>query len=195
MGAAAQCCDQLALDNLNEMLPLSHRGAKKATIQKCAGSKRCEMIQPFVVVTQESCDSLVLGYWNIRGMAQQIRFLLVYLGINFVDQPYNEAEKWEWEEAKDSLGLASPSLPYLIDERPELEERVTLTDTLAILKYITESYDPSLLGISVGDQAYVETLAHRLIELHQEAITPCYSAVIDRNFLSETLLAKMRAIN
>ena len=83
-----------------------------------------------------------------------------------MDQPYNEAEKWEWEEAKDSLGLASPSLPYLIDERPELEERVTLTDTLAILKYITESYDPSLLGISVGDQAYVETLAHRLIELH-----------------------------
>ena len=90
----------------------------------------------------------------------------MYLGINFEDQPYDEAEKWEWEETKDSLGLASPSLPYLIDERPELEERVALTGTLAILKYIAESYDPSLLGISVEEKANIERHANILIDLY-----------------------------
>ena len=43
-------------------------------------------------------DPIVLGYWNIRGMAQQIRFLLVHLDVKFIEHEYNEAEEDEWEQ-------------------------------------------------------------------------------------------------
>ena len=104
------------------------------------------MIKPFVTETQESGDPLVLGYWNIRGMAQQIRFLLVHLDVKFIEHLYNEAEQEEWEQQKNSLGLEKPSLPYLIDERPGSDETVSLVGIIEILKYIAARYDPSLLG-------------------------------------------------
>ena len=31
-----------------------------------------------------------LGYWNIRGLAQPIRFMLVYLDIDFEDRTYEQ---------------------------------------------------------------------------------------------------------
>ena len=39
--------------------------------------------------------------------------MLEYLGVEYVDRRIKTLE--EWEEAKDSLGLAFPVLPYYID--------------------------------------------------------------------------------
>jgi glutathione S-transferase len=33
-----------------------------------------------------------LGYWNIRGLAQQIRYLLKYAGVEFIDKRYEFGE-------------------------------------------------------------------------------------------------------
>ena len=37
----------------------------------------------------------VLGYWDFRGLAQPIRFLLVHLGINYEEQTFNSHEQWD----------------------------------------------------------------------------------------------------
>ena len=76
---------------------------------------------------------------------------MVYLDVDFFDQPYDEAQQWEWEQTKDSLGLKEPSLPYLIDERTAVKNRVGLTGPLAIMKYIAENFNPTLLGESEED--------------------------------------------
>ena len=37
-------------------------------------------------------DKPLLGYWDIRGLAQAIRYQLVYQGIEFVDQHLHHTE-------------------------------------------------------------------------------------------------------
>lgn len=77
----------------------------------------------------------VLGYWDTRGLAQPIRNLLVYKGIDFVDKRYKFGpppgyDHEEWLKEKFTLGLRFPNLPYYIDED------VKLTQSLAILRYL-----------------------------------------------------------
>ena len=42
--------------------------------------------------------SAVLGYWDIRGLAQPVRFLLAHLGVEYEEKTYggrgNSAEDW-----------------------------------------------------------------------------------------------------
>lgn len=35
-----------------------------------------------------------LAYYAVRGLAQPIRFLLAYLGIEFTDKHYTERDDW-----------------------------------------------------------------------------------------------------
>ncbi len=94
----------------------------------------------------------VLGYWNIRGIAQPIRYLLVYPDVDFHDFVYElggppDYSTSEWENAKHTLGLDQPKLPYYIDED------VRITETLAIMKHISAKYQPSkMLGKTQADQ-------------------------------------------
>jgi glutathione S-transferase len=60
-----------------------------------------------------------LGYWKIRGLGQQIRYLLAYCGVEFEDKMYavskNEDGSWSrasWTDVKHSLGFDFPNLPY-----------------------------------------------------------------------------------
>ena len=66
-----------------------------------------------------------LGYWDIRGLGQPIRYLLKYAGVQFNDKRYGfgagttmaEAESIgkHWIPDKFNLGLDFPNLPFYID--------------------------------------------------------------------------------
>ena len=64
---------------------------------------------------------ITVGYWNIRGLAQVPRYLLVYSGLNWRDELYCQAgpnapipfDKICWFDTKPNLGLDFPNLPYL----------------------------------------------------------------------------------
>jgi len=76
-----------------------------------------------------------LGYWNIRGLAHPIRFLLTYCGTEFEDKRYPlgpapDFDRSEWINEKQTLGLDFPNLPYYLDGD------VKLTQSVAILRYI-----------------------------------------------------------
>jgi glutathione S-transferase len=63
-----------------------------------------------------------LGYWDMRGLAQPIRYLLKYNGIQFNDQRYpfggttsSEEVRKYWISDKSNLGLDFPNLPFYMD--------------------------------------------------------------------------------
>ena len=70
-------------------------------------------------------SSPTLGYWNIRGLAQPIRYLLVIAEVDFNDKryPFGEGHTFaeresvlkHWKQDKENLGLDFPNLPYYID--------------------------------------------------------------------------------
>ena len=92
-----------------------------------------------------STSKPTLGYWAIRGLASQIRYQMVYQGIDFNEDIYEQGDapdysRDSWTNAKHSLGLEFPNLPYLI------HEDVKITETQAIMKYLANQFDPKLLG-------------------------------------------------
>ena len=106
-------------------------------------------------------DRPVLGYWNIRGLGQQIRFMLIYLDVEFEDVAYTQGDgpefsMKEWTDVKHELGLSFPNLPYYID----VMEDVRLTESNAIMKYIAVKYRPaSMLGKTADEQGMCDMLA------------------------------------
>jgi len=62
-----------------------------------------------------------LAYYDIRGLAQPIRFLLAYLGVKYTDKHYTDREEWFGKD-KQGLGLDFPNLPYYIDQNIKVTE-------------------------------------------------------------------------
>ena len=86
----------------------------------------------------------VLGYWDIRALAQPIRYLLKYSNVQFEDKRYESGEGSslrdistlgkQWHPVKYTLGLDFPNLPYYIDGD------VKLSQSVAILRYLGRKY-------------------------------------------------------
>jgi len=105
----------------------------------------------------EKKDPIILGYWNIRGLAEPIRLLLEYLGVNYKDELYDQGPAPEysrecWLKKKLELGLDFPNLPYLIDSP------IKITESVAIMRYICNKFEPKLLGTKLEEIAYVDML-------------------------------------
>jgi len=67
--------------------------------------------------------------------------MLEYLGVKYREDIYEQGDKEQnfsvsqWTDAKDSLGLSFPNLPYLI------QGNYTLTEVKAIQVYLAQKYD------------------------------------------------------
>lgn len=74
-------------------------------------------------------SEIILGYWNIRGLAQVSRLLLTYTKANWKDKLYTDPNSWFGKDKK-SMTFAFPNLPYLIDGD------LKMTESIAIYRYI-----------------------------------------------------------
>lgn len=107
-------------------------------------------------------NTLILGYWGIRGLAQQIRLILSYVGLSWEDKIYSSREAW-FEQDKKSIGFAFPNIPYLIDGG------FKLTESSAIQKYvISKSNKKELLGKNVQDSVKVESILSLFDDVNSE---------------------------
>ncbi|KAL4478046.1 hypothetical protein ABPG72_013485 [Tetrahymena utriculariae] len=90
-----------------------------------------------------------LGYWSFRGLAQPIRFLLAYLGVQYTDKHYTKGEDW-FENDKKNLGMDFPNIPYFIDND------IKISESSAIPFYIIKKYNKSELLGQNADGSYNE---------------------------------------
>ena len=133
-----------------------------------------------------------LGYWKIRGLASQIRYEMVYLGVDFDEHHYEQGDapdfdRGQWISVKDSLGLKFPNLPYLLDGD------LKLTETNAIMKYIAHKYGSHLLGGDATTIAKVEMVAGVVNDLKGAVTMPCYTGSSAES-ITGNLLEKVRPI-
>ena len=133
-----------------------------------------------------------LGYWAIRGLASQIRYLMVYLGVDYQEDIYEQGDGPEfsrasWQDKKNSLGLEFPNLPYFIDGN------VKMTETISIMKYICNKHGKELLGRDAAEQGQVEMLQSVIADLKGAVTLPCYTTG-DRAAISKLIHEKIGPI-
>ena len=98
-----------------------------------------------IMTSQSQTNKPILGYWNIRGLASSIRYQLIYSGIEFDEEVYDQGDAPEysrdkWLTTKYKLGLEYPNLPYLKDGND-----YKLTESGAIHRYCARKWCPELL--------------------------------------------------
>ncbi|ELR19868.1 Glutathione Stransferase [Acanthamoeba castellanii str. Neff] len=121
----------------------------------------------------EQQSKLVVGYWDIRCLAEPIRFLLEYTGLPYEDRRYVQGHapdysREHWFGVKNSLGLDFPNLPYLIDGD------VKITQSNAILRHIARKANPALLGKDLKEQAQIDMLIDVLVDFRNESVDMFY---------------------
>ncbi|KAH9420192.1 Glutathione S-transferase Mu 3 [Dermatophagoides pteronyssinus] len=105
----------------------------------------------------------ILGYWDARGLAQSIRLLLTYAGVDFIDKRYNVGpppnyDRSEWLNDKFNLGLDFPNCPYYIDGN------VKLSQSIAILRYIARKH--KLIGQNDREEIRVSLAEQQIIDMN-----------------------------
>ena len=118
----------------------------------------------------------VLCYWDIRGLAQPIRLLLVHTGTDFEDKmlscgPGPGFDKSCWFDNKYSFGLDFPNLPYYIDGD------VKITQSNAILRHIARKHD--MLGQNDTERAMVDMMADESMDFRNGWVRLCYNPDFD----------------
>jgi len=98
----------------------------------------------------------ILGYWNVRGLAEPIRYLLAYTETkceycDYVTGDAPEYDKSCWLSVKETIGLPFPNLPYYIDGD------VKLTQTMAILRHIARKHN--LCGTTEEEMMRADVIA------------------------------------
>ena len=76
-----------------------------------------------------------LAYWDIRALAQPIRYMLKYAGVDFTDKRYQLGEGKTFAEMENikkpwitgdkfKLGLDFPNMPYYLDGDIKVSARI-----------------------------------------------------------------------
>ena len=113
-----------------------------------------------------------LGYFKIRGLAQPIRLLLNYAGVEFNEKFYEfgpgesladlESIRKFWLVDKFNLGLDFPNVPYYMDGD------IKLSQSLAILRYVGRKH-----GLAATDDkamARQDVVEQQIIDLRMAFI-------------------------
>lgn len=106
-----------------------------------------------------------LGYWDIRGLAEPIRYLLHYKSIEFEDRRYQDYDSWQND--KFQLNLDFPNLPYYIDDN------VKLTQSTAILRYLARKHN--LLGKTEEEKVRAELAEQQITDFRTSMIRTIYN--------------------
>ncbi|GBL79814.1 Glutathione S-transferase class-mu isozyme 1 [Araneus ventricosus] len=112
----------------------------------------------------------VVGYWEVRGLGEPIRYLLHYKNVDFEDKRYQLADRESWEKVKFTLNLDFPNLPYYIDDD------VKLTQSVTILRYLAAKY--GLDGKTPAEKLRVSLSEQQITDFRTSLARVCY----DPNF-------------
>ncbi|GFY55387.1 glutathione S-transferase Mu 1 [Trichonephila inaurata madagascariensis] len=111
-----------------------------------------------------------VGYWDIRGLAEPIRYLLHYKNVDFEDKRYSLENRESWLNVKFTLNLDFPNLPYYIDGN------VKLTQSITILRYLAGKH--GLDGKTEQEKLRVSLAEQQIVDFKMSFSRVCY----DENF-------------
>ncbi|KAM7539417.1 hypothetical protein Aperf_G00000053092 [Anoplocephala perfoliata] len=119
----------------------------------------------------------VLGYWDIRGLAEMCRLLLRYCGVEFEDKRYvcgpaPEFDRSDWFSKKYTLGLDFPNIPYYIDGG------FKLTQSSAILEYIADAHE--MIPDCKKQRAILHMLQNAILDFRSSFSGLCYNPDFDK---------------
>jgi len=77
--------------------------------------------------------TVVIKYWDLRGLAESIRLMLEYLDVEYKMEFVASREEWALE--KYAMGIEYPNLPIYKDDD------VTMTQSYAIMRYIARKHE------------------------------------------------------
>ena len=113
-------------------------------------------------------------YFNIRGLGRPILLLSEYIGAPHQYKAYEEGDgpefsKEAWLQEKNTLGFDFPNLPYLINGD------FKLTESFAIMEYLSNKFKPELMGVTIEEQATVKMLSGVILKVKGDCATSCYT--------------------
>lgn len=119
----------------------------------------------------------VLGYWDIRGLAQPIRLLLAHMDVKVEDKRYScgpppDFDRSAWLKDKPNLGLEFPNLPYYLDGD------VKITQSMAILRYLARKH--GLEGKSDAEKLRVDMAEQQFADFRMNWVRLCYNPDFDK---------------
>lgn len=114
----------------------------------------------------------VLGYWDVRGLGNPIRYLLTHANVDYEEKLYKcggppEFDRTMWLNDKFNLGLDFPNLPYYIDGD------VKLTQSQAILRHLARKH--GLDGKTEAEKARVDMAVSQLTDNHMDFVRLVYN--------------------
>uniref|UniRef100_A0A8I5U647 Glutathione S-transferase n=1 Tax=Pongo abelii TaxID=9601 RepID=A0A8I5U647_PONAB len=117
---------------------------------------------------------IILGYWNIRGLAHSIRLLLEYTDSSYEEKKYMmgdapDYDRSQWLNEKFKLGLDFPNLPYLIDGTHKI------TQSNAILRYIARKHNLCECGETEKEKIQEDILENQLMDNRMQLARLCYN--------------------
>jgi len=108
--------------------------------------------------------SIILGYWNLRGLTQPIRNMLEYIGVEYEDKTYDfdmtdptdkakMMHEWIADKTKCPLivggsgekALEFPNLPYYIETRAD-GSKLKFSQSLTILRHVARTHGLTVEG-------------------------------------------------
>ncbi|XP_036308424.1 glutathione S-transferase Mu 3 [Pipistrellus kuhlii] len=133
-----------------------------------------------------STKSMVLGYWDIRGLAHAIRLLLEFTGTNYEEKRYicggaPDFDKSQWLDVKFKLDLDFPNLPYLMDGKNKI------TQSNAILRYIARKHN--MCGDTEEEKIRVDIMENQIMDFRMQLVRICYNK--DHEKLKPTYLEQL----
>uniref|UniRef100_A0A3Q2XFU8 glutathione transferase n=1 Tax=Haplochromis burtoni TaxID=8153 RepID=A0A3Q2XFU8_HAPBU len=136
--------------------------------------------------------TMILGYWDTRGLGQHIRLLLEYTGDKYEEKQYvcGEApdyDKSQWTDVKFKLGMDFPNLPYLVDGNRKIPQ------SNAIMRYIARKHN--MCGETEDEKIRVDVLENQAMDLRLAFIKLTYLNIITFvDFVMYELLDEHRAL-
>jgi glutathione S-transferase len=118
---------------------------------------------------------LVLGYWPIRGLAERIRLVMEYLGLEYENELVSDRALWS-STLKPELLKACPyaNLPYLRDGDTVIGE------SWAIMVYLAHKAKAGhLLGRTASEQVALAQFIGFFNDLYAEFVRFCYRKSTD----------------
>ncbi|XP_037357369.1 glutathione S-transferase Mu 2-like isoform X2 [Talpa occidentalis] len=121
--------------------------------------------------------AMILGYWDIRGLAHTARLLLEYTDSKYEEKKYSmgdapDYDRSQWLNEKFKLGLDFPNLPYLIDGAHRI------TQSNAIVRYIARKHN--LCGETEEQKIRIDILENQVMDTRMQLIRLSYNSDFEK---------------